>query len=83
MSEDFSRGIVKYTSRDFESIMQDFWDIVPTMTELWKPEAAADPGVVLGVYLASVADMLDNQNVTITENAQDTFGSFDKGNFVK
>lgn len=58
MSEDFKRGVVKYTSRDYESIMQDFWDMVPTLTELWKPEADADPGVVLGKFLASVADML-------------------------
>ena len=56
--KDFARGIVKYTSRDYESIMKDFWDIVPAMTELWKPEASADPGVVLGKFLASVADML-------------------------
>lgn len=52
------RGIVKYTSRDYESIMKDFWDIVPAMTELWKPEAQSDPGVVLGKFLASAADML-------------------------
>ena len=58
MSEDFTRGLVKYTSRDYNSIMQDFWDLMPTMTELWKPEADADPGVVLGKFLASIADML-------------------------
>lgn len=57
-SDYFDKGIVKYTSRDYESIMKDFWDIVPKMTELWKPEADADPGVVLGKFLASVADML-------------------------
>ena len=58
-TEDYTeRGLVKYTSRDYTSIMQDFWDLVPKMTELWKPEASADPGVVLGKFLASVADML-------------------------
>lgn len=57
-SEYFDKGVVKYTSRDYESIMKDFWDIVPKMTELWKPEADSDPGVVLGKFLASVADML-------------------------
>lgn len=58
-SEDYiEKGIVKYTSRDYTSIMEDFWDLVPKMTELWKPEADADPGVVLGKFLASVADML-------------------------
>lgn len=56
--EYYDRGMVKYTSRDYESIMADFWDLVPKMTELWKPEADADPGVVLGKFLASVADML-------------------------
>lgn len=55
---DISRGIVKYTSRDYQSIMQDFWDMVPKLTDLWKPEADADPGVVLGKFLASAADML-------------------------
>ena len=57
-SNSYERGLVKYTSRDYESIMQDFWDMVPKMTELWKPEADADPGVVMGKFLASVADML-------------------------
>lgn len=55
---DYEKGIVKYTSRDYESLMQDFWDMVPKMTELWQPEAESDPGVVMGKYLASVADML-------------------------
>lgn len=54
----YDRGVVKYTSRDYQSIMADFWELVPKMTELWTPEADADPGVVLGKFLASVADML-------------------------
>ena len=53
-----SKGIVNYTSRDYDSILQDFIDMVPKLTDLWKPEADADPGMVLGKYLASVADML-------------------------
>ena len=58
-SEDYvEKGLVKYTSRDYTSIMEDFWDLVPKMTELWNPEADADPGVVMGKFLASVADML-------------------------
>lgn len=55
---DIKHGLVEYTSRDYDSLMEEFWRIVPAMTELWKPEADADPGVVLGKYLASVADML-------------------------
>lgn len=58
-TEDYvEKGLVKYTSRDYTSIMEDFWSLVPKMTELWKPEADADPGVVMGKFLASVADML-------------------------
>ena len=75
------RGFVKYSSRDYESIMEDFWEMVPKLTELWKPapdkytvkgfyddgdtekevwnpEANADPGVILGKFLASLGDML-------------------------
>ncbi|MBP5578750.1 MAG: hypothetical protein J6X56_04615, partial [Ruminococcus sp.] len=55
---DTSRGLIKYTSRDYNSIMAEFWEIVPKLTDLWKPEADADPGVVLGKILASAADML-------------------------
>ena len=53
-----SKGIVNYTSRDYDSILTDFKNIVKDLTELWSPEADADPGMVLAKYLASVADML-------------------------
>lgn len=67
-SESSERGLIKYTSRDYESIMDDFWDIVTKLTELWKPEANADPGVVLGKFLASAADMLGvNLDIFATE----------------
>lgn len=76
--EYYYRGMVKYTSRDYESIMEDFWEMVPKLTELWmpaydklkqtsyyrgeeevwNPSANADPGVILGKFLASCADML-------------------------
>ena len=55
---DTSRGLIKYTSRDYNSLMEEFFDLVPKLTDLWKPEADADPGVVLGKILASAADML-------------------------
>ena len=51
-------NIVNYTSRDYDSILEGFKEIVPNLTELWKPEADADPGVVLTKWVASVADML-------------------------
>lgn len=53
-----SRGIVNYTSRDYESLLQDFKDMVPKLTELWKPEAEADPGMVIAKYISSVGNML-------------------------
>lgn len=53
-----TKGMIKYTSRDYSAIMEEFWSVVPTLTELWKPEADSDPGVVLGKVLASAADML-------------------------
>ena len=55
---DSNRGLIPYTDRDYNSLVEDFWSIVPTLTDLWKPEADADPGVVLGKFLASAADML-------------------------
>ncbi len=58
MNKDYSRGLIKYTSRDYDSIMQEFWEIVPKLTDLWKPEADADPGVVIGKIIASAADMM-------------------------
>lgn len=35
--EYFRNGMVKYTSRDYESIMEDFREMVPKLTELWSP----------------------------------------------
>jgi len=58
MSEDYQNGLISYTSRDYNSLVKEFWELVPKLTDLWKPEADADPGVVLGRYLASIADML-------------------------
>ena len=80
-----NRGMIKYTSRDYDSIMKEFWDLVPKLTELWKPDAEADPGVVLGKFLASIADMLNvnidwlaNEifapSVTQRKNAEKLFG---------
>ena len=51
-------GIVKYTSRDYQSILQDFINAIPTLTELWDGESDSDPGVILAKFIASAADML-------------------------
>ena len=55
---DYSRGLLAYTDRDYQTLYENFTKLVPTLTDLWTPEADADPGVVIGKYIASVADML-------------------------
>lgn len=55
---DNNQGLIPYSSRDYNSIMEEFWNLVPVLTSLWKPEADADPGVVLGKFLASAADLI-------------------------
>ena len=55
---DNNQGLIPYSSRDYNSIMDEFWRLVPVLTSLWKPEADADPGVVLGKFLASAADLI-------------------------
>ena len=85
MAEENKKGLIRYTSRDYNTILEEFWNLVPKLTELWKPEADADPGVVLGKYLASIADMLGvnvdllaNElfapSVTQRKNAEKIFG---------
>lgn len=58
MAKDFNHGLVNYASRDYESLLAEFKALIPKLTELWRPEADADPGVVLMKLLASAADML-------------------------
>lgn len=60
-------GIVNYSSRDYESILQDFRTVVPTLTELWDADGDADPGVVMAKYLAAIGDMLST-NLDIQAN---------------
>jgi hypothetical protein len=55
---DYSRGLISYTDRDYQTLYENYKKLVPTLTDLWTPEADADPGVVIGKYIASVADML-------------------------
>lgn len=60
-------GIVNYSSRDYESLLNDFKKAIPTLTELWDGESDSDPGMVLGKYLAATADMLST-NLDIQAN---------------
>ena len=62
-----SNGIVKYSSRDYQSIYNDFLSAVPTMTELWDGESDSDPGVVLAKFVTACADVLST-NLDIQAN---------------
>lgn len=66
--EDYKNGLVSYTSRDYESLKKEFFDLVSKLTSLWKPEADSDPGVVLGEWVSSVADILGvNLDMAVNE----------------
>ena len=65
--EEYGKGLVKYTSRDYDSLVDEFFDLVPKLTDLWKPEADADPGVVLGKWAASIGEVLGT-NLDILAN---------------
>lgn len=60
-------GIVKYTSRDYQSILKDFQSAIPTLTELWDGESDSDPGVVLAKFVAAATDLL-SVNLDIQAN---------------
>jgi hypothetical protein len=68
---DTTRGMIRYTSREYAAIMEDFFAMVPQLTDLWAPTADSDPGVVLGKVLASAADML---GVNLDWFANEIFG---------
>lgn len=82
-----NQGLVKFTSRDYESLLNDFKSAIPTLTQLWDGESDSDPGVVLTKFLAATADMLsialDNQatemyaaTVSQRKNAEKLFSLF-------
>lgn len=58
MENSIFNGLVKYTSRDYQSYFKDFMNCVPMMTELWEGQSGSDPGIILARYLAAVADTL-------------------------
>ena len=85
MASENTKGMIRYTSRDYASMLDDMVNAVPKLTELWKPEATADPGYVLMTLLASAADVLGvnldwlaNEmyapSVTQRKNAEKVFG---------
>lgn len=68
MSNELKKGLVNYSSRDYNSLLNELKSLVPTLTDLWKPDADADPGVVLIKLIASACDMLGvNLDILATE----------------
>ena len=50
--------IMKYTSRDVQSNIQNLIDDARSMTHLWQPGSEADPGMILLKALAANVDLL-------------------------
>lgn len=63
----YLNGLVNYSSRDYQSLLRDFVNIIPKLTELWDGESDSDPGMVLAKYLASVGDVLST-NLDVQAN---------------
>ena len=56
-SEDYTKGVVAYSSRDYNSLLSAYKEMIPKMQNLWNPDADSDPGMVLLKLLASSEDM--------------------------
>ena len=65
----YTNGLVSYTSRDYESLVDEFFELVPKLTDLWKPEADAD--------LQKAADIIrqKGQGVILITGHTDSKGS--------
>lgn len=53
-----ANNILRYTSRDFESIKNDLIDAIPSLTSLWTSREEGDPGIVLIKLMSALGDML-------------------------
>lgn len=49
---------LSYTSRDYESILQELINTIPLLTKEWTSREETDPGIVLIKLMAMVGDML-------------------------
>ena len=50
--------ILKYTSKDYNSILADLKDSIPSLTDLWTNTNDGDPGIVLVKLMSALGDML-------------------------
>lgn len=79
-----ANNILKYTSKDYNSIFTDLVDAIPALTDLWTSREDGDPGIVLVKLMSALGDMIsynfDKQaleyyapTVTQRKNAQKLF----------
>lgn len=50
--------ILKYTSKDYNSILNDLKEAIPSLTDLWTNTNDGDPGIVLVKLMSALGDML-------------------------
>lgn len=53
-----ANDILKYTSRDYDSISTDLIDAIPALTDTWTSREDGDPGIVLVKEMSAIGDML-------------------------
>ena len=53
-----ANGILKYTSRDYDSIKTDLIDSISSLTDLWTSRNDGDPGIVLVKLMSALGDMI-------------------------
>ena len=51
-------NILKYTSKDYESIKEDLLDSISALTSTWTSREEGDPGIVLVKLMSALGDML-------------------------
>jgi hypothetical protein len=50
--------ILKYTSKDYDSIKKDLIDAISSLTSTWTSREESDPGIVLVKLMSALGDML-------------------------
>lgn len=53
-----ANDILKYTSKDFDSIKTDLIDSISALTATWTSREDGDPGIVLVKHMSAIGDML-------------------------
>lgn len=53
-----SNNLLKYTSKDYESIKEDLIESISALTDTWTSREEGDPGIVLVKLMSALGDML-------------------------